>query len=759
MATKTFKIGLNATDKQNMADDVYERLIAMCFDEYDSSNTYNEGDFVVYEDVLYKCLEDNITGTWDATKWVQATFQDLVDDVEDAVSFVNDKANVDGNYPTMTVGLADNLTPYGDNSGADDDTPFVFQTSGGSRDVSTVAQLRELRGNTIAFNQLCDDNLTAVTVYGYTASITNGVVSITKNSGGDYGNLLIFSTTLISGHTYLFKCSAPNYANINLSTQANNPYYFNANTITKLNATPTNRCILRINSSTSDVDWAVGTTITFRVQLFDLTLMGLDSITNVVDFNRLFPLPYYGYNAGQLLNSQSNGYKIVGYNAFDGEIDTDNGYLQDDGEINGSLNYGISDFIKVIAGQTYTIESVTGYNPSICFYDAGQNFISGTKYDLGSVGSKDVVVPDNALYCKISIYKQNIDTCCFHLTWDGSKTGYEPYYSETYSLPNVELKSAGSVYDELQPNGHKIVRVGSVDLGTLTWGLDSNNRVYTTALQNVIKTALSTEKANLTCSKYVVDTQYNMNLNVNDNTIGTYQNGNVAIYSTSLSGLTAEQVKSALSGVYLYYELATPTEEDTANTFAESTKIDDFGTQEFISTASIVVPQGNYFFYPVDYKAFIDSLGGREDIDYDASEIVSHAELSASEDDRDEADSQLKDAIGGTLRQLLAITQTIDFKNTNYLDLGTLTWGYYDGRFTASAISGMEYPSGYSVVASCLCSAYRTLSANASIGADNDKAIAVYPDGNIFIKDSEKGTDATQFKKAMKNVLLAYKKA
>ena len=126
MATKTFKIGLSNTDKQNMAQDVYERVLALTFAEYDSANTYNKGDFVVYDDTLYQCKQDNTTGTWDSSKWQQATLQDLLDDIEGAVAFVNDKANVDGNYPTMTVGAADDLTPYDEESGALQAQPFLL---------------------------------------------------------------------------------------------------------------------------------------------------------------------------------------------------------------------------------------------------------------------------------------------------------------------------------------------------------------------------------------------------------------------------------------------------------------------------------------------------------------------------------------------------------------------------------------------------------------------------------------------------------
>ena len=124
MATKTFKIGLSNTDKQNMAQDVYERLLALTFPEYETSETYAVGDFVVYNDQLYKCIGAT-SGAWDSTKWQLATLNDLLTDIESAVAFVNDKANVDGNYPTLTAGLADNLTPYSEDSGAEQDNPFM----------------------------------------------------------------------------------------------------------------------------------------------------------------------------------------------------------------------------------------------------------------------------------------------------------------------------------------------------------------------------------------------------------------------------------------------------------------------------------------------------------------------------------------------------------------------------------------------------------------------------------------------------------
>lgn len=42
-------------------------------DAYDLNETYNTGDVVMYQYLMYKCKEDNVTGAWDATKWERTT--------------------------------------------------------------------------------------------------------------------------------------------------------------------------------------------------------------------------------------------------------------------------------------------------------------------------------------------------------------------------------------------------------------------------------------------------------------------------------------------------------------------------------------------------------------------------------------------------------------------------------------------------------------------------------------------------------------
>lgn len=51
------------------------------YENYNTSTTYNEGDYAVYQDILYVCTATT-TGTWDSTKWEQTSVNDIIGDVE-----------------------------------------------------------------------------------------------------------------------------------------------------------------------------------------------------------------------------------------------------------------------------------------------------------------------------------------------------------------------------------------------------------------------------------------------------------------------------------------------------------------------------------------------------------------------------------------------------------------------------------------------------------------------------------------------------
>lgn len=58
--------------------------------EYDAAETYNTGDLCIYNNILYVCLADNVTGAWDLTKWQYTTLSETTFDVPTKLSDLDD---------------------------------------------------------------------------------------------------------------------------------------------------------------------------------------------------------------------------------------------------------------------------------------------------------------------------------------------------------------------------------------------------------------------------------------------------------------------------------------------------------------------------------------------------------------------------------------------------------------------------------------------------------------------------------------------
>lgn len=95
-STSAISVGSYRTHKTfNVSSGVYENVLYICtspvgvtagaFDEtmwteylsYDPSNTYNTGDYATYEvdgtNKCFRCVEDNVTGEWDISKWTDVS--------------------------------------------------------------------------------------------------------------------------------------------------------------------------------------------------------------------------------------------------------------------------------------------------------------------------------------------------------------------------------------------------------------------------------------------------------------------------------------------------------------------------------------------------------------------------------------------------------------------------------------------------------------------------------------------------------------
>ena len=276
----------------------------------------------------------------------------------------------------------------------------------------------------------------------------------------------------------------------------------------------------------------------------------------------------------EIINFNGTGIKTVGFNQWDEEWEV--------GGINNTTGANTTqanrirskNYIPCFPNTPYCLWNGENVKAFMYFYDANKNFIS-----MGSTNTANPRIdttPSNCAYIRFrtddlteAVYKNNI---CLNIS-DTSKNGtYEPYTSSTLSLPIPTyfpngMKSAGTVYDELTPS-KAITRVGSVDLGTLDWTDRSSTATELFSVtDNTISYAFK-QSVKAVCGKYpyygtVVSASQAGGLN--DKTIALYYNetgSNHIIYLKDTSFSDVVSLKSALSGVYLYYELATPTEVD-----------------------------------------------------------------------------------------------------------------------------------------------------------------------------------------------------
>jgi hypothetical protein len=252
---------------------------------------------------------------------------------------------------------------------------------------------------------------------------------------------------------------------------------------------------------------------------------------------------------------------------------------------------------------------------------------------------------------------------------------------------------------------------------------------------------------------------------MSDKTIGKLGNDSLSIRIKDTSYTDATTFKNSLSGVYLIYELETPT-TDSLTPFTEVQECDNWGTEEWLApttdTRPCEVPVGHETDYLPDLKAKLEVAPSTPN--ENGVYVMEHDEsgnsytpiatwLQANGYVNEISANAIKENIGGSLRHQLAEANNIDFDNTAWVDLGTLTWYFYQGEFFTDSIpvvSGTNYNR-------IICPKYKTLNYNLT----EDKTIRVVYNGvRVIVSDSSLANlTTTQFTNAMKGILLAYEKA
>ena len=557
---------------------------------------------------------------------------DLLADIAGLSDAVNRKANTDGYYSSLGAGTADQLNSP---DGTTDNSAFTFRTTAGSESVTTGnARIKSIRGKTIVWNQLFDKNATPNRNSTTITYAVDGDVNTLTTTSVITTSWFNFLCPTVSGHKYLvcaqsLEWTSPNHSSLYVGKESH-PDMASYATLTssdlsKFFTATGDTCYIKGYISYSAGDYV------FKMQgaqLFDLTLMfgaGNEPAT-VAEFRAMFPKGYYEYNAGQLLSAKPSGMVTVGFNQLKlsgrtevsddrtpasvyTDVDSDvfykgvaaNGYLQasriekyaiSDSSISlkGTADaYGIGIPTRAFPNTAYHIHITgTGAYVRVSYLDSREEIIGFTDTE-NPIDS--FTTPANCAYMIIVFLARpagteiSFENICVNLSWSGSKNGtYEPYEKHTRAVDTATyfpngMRSAGSAYDEMDFERRKAIkRIGVVDMGSLNWGSNTgqfpSHSFYST-------TPLADVKRNTT------------NVISNGKFYYLYINsGGLIIASTDSSEDydSSEAFKAAMSGVMLYYELATPTEFDIPDTVSNIYYADDWGTEEWMQDASATIP-------------------------------------------------------------------------------------------------------------------------------------------------------------------------
>lgn len=554
--------------------------------------------------------KSGITVTGFGAKMLDPTTQEL--DAE--------KADKDGEYDEMIVGLAKNLQST---VGVTDTAPYNFRTSGGSLDVGERMKLKKLVGMTLGWNQL-SYNPNFSSTDGWTGtdgavSVADNVAYISKATSGyiSFSHTSLRSFTAKAGHKFLitglFQVSSGKIYLLPTGASAGGLFTFtNASTEKRISIiwSPATDATCTMGARFYATTQGTTETITGTVKkfcCFDLTEIFGATIADYINtlengtagagvawITRYLPkltAGYYAYDPGSLQSVRVSARKAVGFNAYKHSAGT----------------------AKLVGGMQYQI---TGDYTALSFTPDG-----GTAAAISPDASGKFTPEGDGI---LSVTGGSKDTCV-HLVWDGEKDGEFAAYSETtYALDGeVELRGIPALDennnlvadgDEYKPDGTGTRKYWFIDLGAnkLDWTYDSSApaKAFKAALD--VKTPASNNDApKLMAIGYrpasIAEITADLTL---DNVIGVYNN---TLWIRNLSYSDAASFAEAMSGKILLYEMETATTL-SADPYAEDQIVDNWGTEELVDagieagTRDVAIPCGTESWYPVDLRAKLETL-------------------------------------------------------------------------------------------------------------------------------------------------------
>ena len=527
-----------------------------------------------------------------------------------------DKASIeDLKDGTLVPKLADNLTPYAEDSGTTQTPPFFLEgtaTGNGesrvdAKQVPAFAFLQEKRGNMVTVNQLANPSSYresgSGTGWSFTCNGSKITLVVSNEIGTDTVVAIAISSTdaywqLPVGHSHLYSTSNSN-AKIRFRDGYSGVNYSNVGIINKTGSKNVLPALFL------EAGLAVGT-YTIVITISDLTQWFNNNIPSyLLSHPEAFGRYYKGslaYEPGRLEPATGRYLTSVGRNIWDEEweVGVYNASASTVIKISDATHIRSKNPIRVTPDTEYYMYS-SGSNVHLIVADDDGNVL----YRTTSLNNGTFITPaggTNVYFNMAASYGTTYNNDITISLYYPGESGYDKYYPHevlaTIDTGTEPLYSAGSAYDSKVPSGLITRRIGSVDLGTVNYDTNSvfPSKSFYVSDSDRLKIKGNTKNIILSHNSIINPNGYLGGFSIN-------RNGTILL-ETFDEYADRQSVKAAMSGIMLYYELAEPTTEQ-GTPFQENIPIDDFGQ---LSWSNTDVPQGNQIFYPVDYKAYEDTL-------------------------------------------------------------------------------------------------------------------------------------------------------
>lgn len=348
--------------------------------------------------------------------------------------------------------------------------------------------------------------------------------------------------------------------------------------------------------------------------VFDLTLMfGSGNEPSTVDeFRALFPLPYYSFNAGTLINNAATALETVGFNQWDEEWEV--GTLNEvSGMPESSSSYiRAKNYIPALPNtEYYFIGGVACYA-----YDKAYNMLTRF-FNQGTGGA--ATTPAGTAFIRFRSYKQTTTynhDICVNIS-DPSRNGtYEPYWKRTLPLGLSSFEATtGSMTETFTglngvPDGCDIITDGThfqrniqeVEFdGTETWNFAHN--CFWVAISPVAKLFGRTHRGRGVSSHFGYNTPA---VGFPDSGTWDVTESNRLYFHRELvpslaSSTSAEDWKAWLAAQWnagtplkVQYVLATPLEYNLVDPITPYVEVDEDGTERRLPEDTAAAPQAPF---------------------------------------------------------------------------------------------------------------------------------------------------------------------